>query len=612
MAPQPFLDLPTVLLGDGQLRDVGNFHEKSFYRIWTKDHKLQHLLQQTKMAYSQLMELLPTDGVSLGKQHLVASPSETAGQKVRMFETGMLLNLLSTAEEIWKQDTNTCNMLQERAQVQLNLILEEQNLYTLKQEERKLFQLVANLMGRHVWHPEEYWDMACYPDVKSVERYWMGARMLFDTTVNPYADLSYARGAEKNLDVTDSNFHAAWERINQGSANQRDNVLGNVSEHRTEAEDAQQLMSEALSPFQARPSTHYSHSGNKFGRKLNPMLDLYDRHYAMHLRQHKIEGRRTDGTSDDHQQHPQGAAGLGDDRAMGDEKLRSKFGHKQCPPDAQDLEFFRICRRETERTTAQLLSEADLLKKEITTREVKFTTRRAQLVHKIYDTNAKFQLLSAAEADQLKYELSLLRKRRKLLNLMNACLDEIREGRIDFFARIELVDKEAELHIAVDEQLLAKHGKHKPAELAARVACHQALSNAFKFDPEDDPNYADNAVKKAMQWDYNAADFLFDETARKLKDLQGVNVLELAGTPVPEKQDMIHAELELLNLAMIELERDTPDGLLDDRLKFLVDIIRTKIKRLRIVAIQSAYNLFEVENAKKSLRAAFRQNNIVA
>eukprot|EP00392_Amoebophrya_sp_AT5.2_P016987 g17297.t1 len=553
MAPALFLDLPTVFMGDGRLRNVGNLHEKTFHRLWSKDQKLQHVLQQAKIAYKELVELMPTDGPSLGKSHKVALKSpevELRGQAVRRFETGQLMNILSSCEEVWREDKANCNMLQERAQVAMDVILEEQNLHTLLMEERRVFKIVAQFMGQHVWHPELYWSH------HDPEKYWMGARMLFDKNTNPRAGGHYKMGAEKNVDAADSNFHTAWER-NNFSSDWFDKGLGSG--------DAEKLLSEALAPLGKRPSDLGKPGTANYRRKFDPTLERHERNFNKHLREHKGDSERL---------YAGVSAG---DREQGDNKLRSKFGHKQTPPDAIDLHFVRTVRRQTENMAAELIAELDLLKKETVNREVEFAPRRAELMFKIYDTNSKFNLLSTQEADLLQYEHGLLRKQRKLLNLITSVLDEIREVRIDFFARIELVDKEAELHIAIDDQLTS--GKYqRPASLPARVAAHQALQNAFRIDAEDKPGYGSEALRKAAVWEYDANEHLFDETSRKLVDIMGVNIFELVSTPIPQKQAYIHAELEILNVALLEMERDLPEKVLfDGRLTFLHDLIRRKL-----------------------------------
>ncbi|CAD7955363.1 unnamed protein product [Amoebophrya sp. A25] len=608
MAPRLFLDLPTLVLGDGSVKEHGNLHERSFHKLWAKDHKLQHVLQQCKHALVKIVELMPTDGPSLAKDHKVAMrihPYQigTSEERLRMWHEGMLLNLLSAAEDIWEGEKCLVHMLQERVQVAMQLVMEEQNLWAVGQEERRVFRSCAEFCGVQVWHPEDYWKQG------NAEKYWAGARSLFDNMhAMPIEEMDHLRNDYSKLGEA---ADAADREVMAG---------GKYGELST----PELLASELIAPPSKRPSAKLGRGTSQtYYSRLDPHIERSGESFSEHLRRRKPEmGGANQAVLNEGRRNM-----LTSDRELADLKLRSKFGHKIAPPDALDLDFLRNVRRGAERHCAQLISETDVLKKEFIEREVDFAPKRAEMLHRIYELDTRFQLLSKGEAEKLRFELSLLHKQRKLLDLMNSVCDEMRALRIDYYARMELTQKEAELHYMLEEKLSGtKAPSSGPGGLTAqpfrqavitaeaRVAAHEALRNAFRVDIEDKADYADRSLAKARKWSYSSDEATFRETLRKLHEMQRIDVLRLLEQPLPHgDQARTHAELDLLNYALVQMETDVPASAIaveGGRLSFLHELVRKRVKLLRDVAIDADYSAKEVEEAKDSIRKALELHQL--
>ena len=157
------------------------------------------------------------------------------------------------------------------------------------------------------------------------------------------------------------------------------------------------------------------------------------------------------------------------------------------------------------------------------------------------------------------------------------------------------------MHDAVEDQM--NHPKNPAMTTEARVACHTALKNLFAYDFEDAKDYGTQLLAQSREWRYNPEKAAFNETISELRFLQSSDVvMRLLQAALPEDQTTIHAELDLLNMSLVEMETSVPETCLDEgRLSWLHKAVRQRIRRLRTMAIDKTYMPVDVEQAKTAI-----------
>ncbi len=138
-------------------------------------------------------------------------------------------------------------------------------------------------------------------------------------------------------------------------------------------------------------------------------------------------------------------------------KFMTKHDTKEVPPAPSDLQMVRTVRHELEKRIIFLRRHAANLKKELLALERDHCFHGPRLLHSIFHDDNKHGLMSSVEREVMEEEFALLRKKHKVMDILANLVEMIRENRVEYYSEKAKLEREAELHMEMEENLQKRY-----------------------------------------------------------------------------------------------------------------------------------------------------------
>eukprot|EP00392_Amoebophrya_sp_AT5.2_P006591 g6603.t1 len=275
-------------------------------------------------------------------------------------------------------------------------------------------------------------------------------------------------------------------------------------------------------------------------------------------------------------------------------RFMTRHDTKDVPPAPSDLQMVRTVRHELEKRIIFLRRHAAETKKELLTLERDHCFHGPRLLHSIFHDDNRYGLMTNPEREvmegmtgpagkwptagpTIEEELSLLRKKHKVYDILCNLMELIRDNRVEYYAEKAKLEREAELHMEMEENMQKRYTTDE-----VRRRQHDLLKRAFMNQGGGES--PSEIVRRTHPPAPPELDPKLKEVLEVLDSIRHLPSYHLIFKSLPDTVE--EAEHELLQMEVLEakLERyyHIDDEAIGARVQFLLSAIRTKTGALRM------------------------------
>jgi len=258
-------------------------------------------------------------------------------------------------------------------------------------------------------------------------------------------------------------------------------------------------------------------------------------------------------------------------------RFMTRHDTKDVPPAPSDLQMVRTVRHELEKRIIFLRRHAAETKKELLTLERDHCFHGPRLLHSIFHDDNRYGLMTNPEREVMEEELSLLRKKHKVYDILCNLMELIRDNRVEYYAEKAKLEREAELHMEMEENMQKRYTTDE-----VRRRQHDLLKRAFMNQGGGES--PSEIVRRTHPPAPPELDPKLKEVLEVLDSIRHLPSYHLIFKSLPDTVE--EAEHELLQMEVLEakLERyyHIDDEAIGARVQFLLSAIRTKTGALRM------------------------------